>query len=94
MPDFTNSATKDGLSVKLWRGERMCLIGMDVDGPEDDFVGFSIEVKSPDNNGFLPLRNRLNFSYDKPASEAVNGYGTTIQLRRHFKNFVGRGPPY
>jgi hypothetical protein len=25
----------------------MCLIGMDVNHPEDDFVGFSIEVKVP-----------------------------------------------
>jgi hypothetical protein len=29
--DFSNQDSKSGLSVKLWRGERMCLVGMDVD---------------------------------------------------------------
>ena len=55
MSDFTNSKTLDGLTVKLWRGERMVLIGMDVDDPEPDFVGFSIEVQSPNSKGFQPL---------------------------------------
>ena len=26
-----DSASKDGFHLKLWRGERMCLIGMDVE---------------------------------------------------------------
>ena len=43
----------------------MCLVGIDVDAPEPDFVGFSIEVKSPGAADFEPLRNRLAFSYDK-----------------------------
>jgi hypothetical protein len=47
MTSFTNLAENAGLHVKLWRGERMCLIGMDVDEPEPDFVGFTIEVRSP-----------------------------------------------
>jgi len=47
MGEFTNSKTVDGFSVKLWRGERMALIGMDVEEPEDNLVGFSIEVQSP-----------------------------------------------
>jgi hypothetical protein len=56
MSDFTNAKETNGLSVKLWRGERMCLIGMDVDEPEPDFVGFSIEVKSPGSAGSKPSR--------------------------------------
>jgi hypothetical protein len=55
--DFMNSGTAGNLT-ELWRGERMCLIGIDVDQSERDFVGFSIEVKSPGHANFAPLRNR------------------------------------
>ena len=69
MNDHSNSVVHKSLTVKLWRGERMCLIGMDVADPEDDFVGFSIEVKRPGASDFMPLRNRLAFSYpDKQPS--------------------------
>jgi phosphatidylserine/phosphatidylglycerophosphate/cardiolipin synthase-like enzyme len=85
MDDFTKSKTIDGLSVKLWRGERMVLIGMDVDNPEPDFVGFSIEEQTPGSDAFVPLRNRLNFSYgDQSASMAVNG----------FRNFPSTDAPF
>ena len=50
---FFNFGQSGTLSVKLWRGERMCLIGMDVTNPEPNLVGFSIEVKSP---GGRPIR--------------------------------------
>ena len=39
MNDYTNSVVNKSLTLKLWRGERMCLLGMDVANPEDDFVG-------------------------------------------------------
>ena len=53
----------------------MVLIGMDVDNPESDFVGFSIEEQEPGSTAFVPLRNRLNFSYGKQtAAEAVDGF--------------------
>ena len=68
MNDYTSTVTSKSLTLKLWRGERMCLLGMDVTNPEPDFVGFSIEVKSPGSPGFIPLRNRLAFSY--PANSA------------------------
>ncbi|HKO71595.1 MAG TPA: phospholipase D-like domain-containing protein, partial [Bradyrhizobium sp.] len=84
----------DGLKVKLWRGERMCLIGMEVDEPEDDFVGFAIEVKSPGSADFTPLRNRLAFSYDKPASEAVTGYRNFPSLDAPFQKFRWVHFPY
>ena len=81
MSDFANAKQATGLSVKLWRGERMCLVGMDVDAPEPDLVGFSIEVKSPGSADFMPLRNRLAFSYDKPVDQAVDGYRNYSSLR-------------
>lgn len=94
MDEFTNARQQDGLSVKLWRGERMCLIGMDVAEPEDDFVGFSIEVRSPGNTGFAALRNRLNFSYDKPATEAVTGYRNYDSTIAPFQKFRWVHFPY
>jgi hypothetical protein len=66
-----DSASKDGFHLRLWRGERMCLIGMDVDAPEPDFVGFAIEVLHPGGTDFTPLRNRLAFAY--PEGSEVNG---------------------
>jgi len=94
MGDFSNANQSSGLSVKLWRGERMCLIGMDVDQPEADFVGFSIEVKSPGSPDFEPLRNRLNFSYDKPADQAVDGYRNYSSLEAPFQKFRWVHFPY
>jgi PLD-like domain len=92
--EFTNGKQSKGLSVKLWRGERICLIGMDVDEPEPDFVGFSIEVKSPGNVDFEPLCNRLAFSYDKPASQAVDGYRNYSSLEAPFQKFRWVHFPY
>lgn len=62
---------QDGFHFNLWRGERMVLLGMDVDAPDDSFVGFALEVKRPGADGFEPLRNRLNFAY--PTSLGVTG---------------------
>ncbi len=94
MSDFMNSKNSGSLTVKLWRGERMCLIGMDVAGPSPDFVGFSIEVKSPGEKTFSPLRNRIAFSYDKPASEAVDGYRNFSSLEAPFQKFRWTHFPY
>jgi phosphatidylserine/phosphatidylglycerophosphate/cardiolipin synthase-like enzyme len=71
MSDFEKSKSKDGFTMKLWRGERMCLLGFDVDKPEADLVGFAIECKEPGATTFKPLLNRLAFSY--AAGEAVTG---------------------
>lgn len=91
---FTNAAEKSDLAVKLWRGERMCLIGMDVQQPEPDLVGFSIEVKSPGSNQFMPLRNRINFSYDKPATDAVDGFRNYPSTEAPFQKFRWLHFPY
>jgi hypothetical protein len=91
---FTSAGHVPGLAVKLWRGERMCLIGIDVDEPEPDLVGFSIEVKSPGSPSFIPLRNRLNFSYDQPVAVAVNGYRNYLSTRAPFQKFRWIHFPY
>src|SRR5271157_1270840 len=85
MSVFTNSKTVDGFTATLWRGERMALIGMDVDEPEPDLVGFSIEVKSPESGGFQPLRNRLNFAYDK--AKGVDGSRKFPSTEAPFQKF-------
>ncbi len=95
MAEFTNSKTIDGFSVKLWRGERMALIGMDVDDPEPDFVGFSIEVQSPGSDGFQPLRNRLAFSYPKSSAfKSVDGYRNFPSTEAPFQKFRWVHFPY
>ena len=94
MDDFANAKQSKSLSVKLWRGERMCLVGMDVNGPEPDLVGFSIEVKSPGSPDFEPLRNRLAFSYDKPVDQAVDGFRNFSSLEAPFQKFRWVHFPY
>lgn len=69
----TVSASSGALNVNLWRGERMCLIGMNIDPqPAAGFVGFAIAVQSPGADGFTYLRNRLAFAY--PAQVDVTGF--------------------
>ena len=87
-----DSASKDGFHLKLWRGERMCLIGMDVDVPEADLVGFAIEVKHPGGNSFSPLRNRLAFSY--PAGSTVDGNVQFDSTKAPFQKFRWVHFPY
>ena len=84
---FIAHATSSDLSLKLWRGERMCLIGMDVNDPADDFVGFAIEVKAPGSSSFVPLNNRLAFSYDQPLKQAVTGARWYPSLEAPFQKF-------
>src|SRR5215213_6377122 len=51
-------------TLKLHRGEGMTLVAMNwkKDEPPEDFVGFAIEYKQPDNDRFFPLTNRLTFA--------------------------------
>ncbi len=87
MDDFSNSGSKDGFQVKLWRGERMCLIGTNVDQPEPDFVGLAIEVKQPGDDDFKALNNRLNFAYERPVEHAVNGFKQFPSTEAPFQKF-------
>jgi phosphatidylserine/phosphatidylglycerophosphate/cardiolipin synthase-like enzyme len=73
MADFENQDIKHGLSVKLWRGERMCLLGFDVVSAEPDLVGFAIECRSPGATEFFPLLNRITFPGQAAAQGGVTG---------------------
>lgn len=70
---MTDVAVNGALRLVLRRGERMCLIGMNVDPmPASDFVGFAIAVKSPKSDSFWDLRNRLAFDY--PPDATITGF--------------------
>ena len=84
---FQNATKKDGFTMKLWRGERMCLAGFDIDQPEDDLVGFAIECRSPGNANFEPLRNRLAFSYPATTKRAVTGARQFSSFEAPFQKF-------
>ncbi len=73
MSEFENSGTKGSLTAKLWRGERVCLLGFDVPKPSPDLVGFAVECREPGASDFVPLKNRIAFSYDGPALDSVTG---------------------
>jgi phosphatidylserine/phosphatidylglycerophosphate/cardiolipin synthase-like enzyme len=73
MADFENQDTKHGFSMKLWRGERMCLLGFDVARPEPDLVGVAIECRSPGTAEFFPLLNRITFPGAAAAQGGVTG---------------------
>ena len=78
MDDFEIKTSKDGFTLKLWRGERMCLLGFDVEQPEDDFVGFAVECWTPGDPDFHPLKNRLTFDPMPGAPAAGGANGTAV----------------
>ncbi|MFN3229197.1 MAG: phospholipase D-like domain-containing protein, partial [Asticcacaulis sp.] len=84
MSVYCVQAEKGGFHAKLWRGERMALLGFDVLAPEDDFVGFAIEVKSPGSRQYWPLRNRLAFDYN---NTGVTGARVYSSLDAPFQKF-------
>src|SRR4051794_3879388 len=87
MTDFQVRKQKSGFTVKLWRGENMCLIGFDVDRPEDDLVGFAIECREPGSSQFKPLLNRLAFSYPTSAAHDVTGARKFPSTEAPFQKF-------
>src|ERR1700722_4412616 len=92
---LTDASSVDGFTVKVWRGERMVLIGMDVDNIEADFVGFSIEFPSPGSAQFFPLRNRLTFDYSEaPEAKTVDGYRNFDSTQAPFQKFRWIHFPY
>ena len=84
MSDFENAKTKSGFSMKLSRGERMCLVGFDVKTPEPDLVGFAIESKAPKTKVFEPLKNRIAF--DSPGA-VVDGKRKFLSTEAPFQKF-------
>jgi len=88
MGDFENSDSKQKMFMKLWRGERMCLVGFDVQDPEADLVGFAIECKGPGEANFSPLLNRLAFDYgNQPLNAAVTGKRMYPSTQAPFQKF-------
>lgn len=87
MTDFANRQTKDGFTLKLWRGERMSLLGFDVAQPEPDLVGFAIECREPGKSHYQPLKNRIAFSYPQDPSVAVTGARLFSSLDAPFQKF-------
>ena len=60
---FEARATREGLTLKLYRGEGAALLAFDLDADRArrDFVGFTIEVRYPGSTHWGALRNRLRF---------------------------------
>ena len=87
MDTFSATASKPNFAMKLWRGERMCLVAFDVAAPEADLVGFAIECKPPGAKRFSPLLNRLAFSYDEPIGTAVTGDRLYSSKKAPFQKF-------
>lgn len=61
--DFERLFQRDGLTLKLYRGEGMALLAFDLEAglATRDFVGFAIEFKPPKAHEWYPLGNRLRF---------------------------------
>lgn len=87
MSEFEVRKARAGFAMKLWRGERMCLIAFDVAAPEPDFVGFAIECKEPGAREFVPLLNRLAFAYDEVPAKAVTGDRLFPSTQAPFQKF-------
>lgn len=83
MDPFEIRESKSGFTLKLFRGERMALLGFDVEQPEDDLVGFAIECSEPKEKGFHPLLNRITFDTARP----VDGSRKFSSLNSPFQKF-------
>lgn len=61
--DFERLFQRDGLTLKLYRGEGMALLAFDLEPSlaTRDFVGFAVEFKPPRAQEWYPLTNRLRF---------------------------------
>jgi hypothetical protein len=66
---FERRADRQGVGLKLYRGEGAGLLAFDLDKDRatPDFVGFAVEVKYPGSGSdWHPLRNRLRFDGAPP----------------------------
>lgn len=63
---YMTRETSGGTSIKLHRGERKCLIGLDLDPARatSEFVGFALEFLEPGTANWKRIGNRLRFSYE------------------------------
>lgn len=83
--EFSSYVSNKGFHFKLWRGERMVLLGFDVDEPEADFVGFAIKVCPPNSETFSWLKNRIAFDYDKVEVTGDRQFDTNVAPLQRFR---------
>jgi phosphatidylserine/phosphatidylglycerophosphate/cardiolipin synthase-like enzyme len=77
--EVTGDSSEALFTFKVRRGEGMALLSMDwKEGkPSNDFVGFAIECKPPDEDEFFALENRLSF----PAADgSLDGASKSTKL--------------
>ncbi len=69
----TGSNRKAPFTLKLHRGDGMCLLAMNwkKGQPPKDFVGFAIESRPPDSDRFFALNNRIGFAADESEVDPV-----------------------
>lgn len=85
MSGYTCYATDNGFHFKLWRGERMVLLGFDVDEPEPDFVGFAIKVCPPNSKDYTYLKNRIAFDYTDAKVTGDRLFDTNVAPLQKFR---------
>ncbi|XQS17728.1 hypothetical protein ACJ6TS_04020 [Citrobacter telavivensis] len=85
MSEYTCYATDNGFHFKLWRGERMVLLGFDVDEPEPDFVGFAVKVWPPNSKKYTCLKNRIAFDYTNAKVTGDRLFDTSIAPLQRFR---------
>ncbi|MFB9951451.1 phospholipase D-like domain-containing protein [Rhizobium puerariae] len=83
--DFERKAEKNGLALKIYRGEGMALLAFDLarEKATPDFVGFAVEVRPPGQDRWFPLRNRLRFDNAPPdANTRFSSFDAPFQKYR------------
>ncbi|EGT4255626.1 hypothetical protein D8W73_16370 [Citrobacter amalonaticus] len=85
MSEYTRCVTDKGFHFKLWRGERMVLLGFDVEEPEPDFVGFAIKVCPPNSKDFTYLKNRIAFDYTEAKVTGDRLFDTNVAPLQRFR---------
>lgn len=94
--DFERLFQRDGLTLKLYRGEGMALLAFDLEPglATRDFVGFAIEFKPPKAHDWYALGNRLRFE-NAPAhpNERYSSLDAPFQKYRwiHVPSEIRRG---
>jgi hypothetical protein len=88
--------SQGGTSIKLHRGERKCLVGMDLDPAKlsDDFAGFALEYREPQGTGWKRMWNRLQFSYagQSPEQRRKGAPSTEAPIQKFRWNFFPHTP--
>lgn len=81
--DFIASKKKDGLKLKLYRGEDMVLLAFDIDESlrKPDFVGFGIQYRVGDSAEVRDVYNFLTFKKLREQAKAEAAAATTEEKK-------------